>query len=77
MDLDITEPVNGPTLWINPVVIVPKLENDVRLCLDMRQANEEHFPLPTVDELLQGLNGSAILLQRLLKASCFCEHTYF
>lgn len=69
--LDIIEPVNGPTPWVNPVVIVPKPGNDVRLCLDMRRANEaivrERFPIPTVDELLQGMNGSTIFSKLDLK----------
>lgn len=71
MDLDIIEPVNGPTPWVNPVVIVPKSGNDVRLCLDMRRANEaivrERFPIPTVDEILQGMNGSTIFSKLDLK----------
>lgn len=64
VDFNIIKRVNRPTLWVNLVVIVPKPENDGRLCLDMRWANEatvrECFPIPTVDELLQGTNGSTI-----------------
>ena len=37
--LDIIEKAEGPTPWVSPVVIVPK-KNDIRLCVDMRQANE-------------------------------------
>ena len=61
----IIEPVQGPTPWVNPVVIVPKPSGAVRLCVDMRQANEaivrERHPIPTVDEVLQDLNGSTVL----------------
>lgn len=71
MDLDIIEPVNGPTPWVNPVVVAPKPKSDVRLCLDMRRANEaivrERFPIPTVDEVLQGMNGSTIFSKLDLK----------
>lgn len=71
MESDIIEEVNGPTPWVNPVVIVPKTGKDVRLCLDMRRANEaivrERFPIPTVDELLQGMNGSTIFSKLDLK----------
>lgn len=35
----IIEVVNGPSKWISPVVVVPK-ENYVRICVDMRRANE-------------------------------------
>jgi len=52
----IIEPVQGPTPWVNPVVILPKPSGAVRLCVDMRQANEaivrERHPIPTVDEVL-------------------------
>ena len=52
-------------------MIVPKPGNDVRLCLDMRRANEaivrERFPIPTVDELLQGMNGSTVFSKLDLK----------
>lgn len=39
LDLDIIEEVTGPTTWVSPVVIVNKPDNDIRLCIDMRQAN--------------------------------------
>ena len=37
--LDVIEKVNGPTSWNNPLVAVEKSNGDVRICLDMRQAN--------------------------------------
>ena len=64
VELDIIEPVAGPTPWVNPTVIAPKRDGDIRLCIDMRRANEaiirERHPIPTVDEVLQGLNGSKV-----------------
>ena len=55
---------------MSPVVIVPK-KNDIRLCVDMRQANEavirERHPIPAVDELLQDLNQSTVLIKLDLK----------
>lgn len=73
-NLSIIEPVKGPTPRVNPVVIVPKPGNDVQLCLDMRRANgangaivRELFPIPTVDELLRGMNGSTIFSKLDLK----------
>ena len=60
----IIEPVQGPTSWVSPLVIVPKPSGAVRLCLDMRRANEaiirERHPIPTVDEVLQDLNQSTV-----------------
>ena len=65
---DITESVSGPTPWVSPLVAVPKPNGDVRVCVDMRRANEaiqrERHPILTVDELLQDLN-EAILFSKL------------
>lgn len=51
----IIEPVDGPSKWVSPVVIIPK-ENDLRICVDMRRANEaverENHPLPTMEDFL-------------------------
>ena len=62
MELDIIEKVSGTSLWVSPVVVVPKPSGDIRLCVDMRQANmavkRERLPIPTIDEVLQDLNHS-------------------
>ena len=39
-DLNIIEDVEGPTPWVSPLVAVPKSNGDVRVCVDMRRANE-------------------------------------
>ena len=61
LELDIIEEVSGPSSWVSPVVVIPK-GDDIRLCVDMRQANSgvrrERYPVPTVDEVLQDLNQS-------------------
>ena len=71
IDMDIIEHVNGPTPWVNPVVIVPKSNGEIRLCIDMRRANEaivrERYPIPTVDEILQEVNGSKVFSKLDLK----------
>ena len=45
-------------------VVVPKADGDVRVCVDMRRANEaiirERHPIPTVEELLHDLTGSTV-----------------
>ena len=60
--LDITEKVDGPTPWISPIVVVPKISGEVRICDDMRKANkaikrEKHL-VPTIDDLITDLNGA-------------------
>ena len=61
---EIVERVNGLTSWVSPVVIAPKASGDIRLCVDMRKANaaiiRERIPIPTADEVLENLNGSAV-----------------
>lgn len=71
LERDIIEPVEGPAPWVNPVVIVPKSRGEIRLCIDMRQANQaitrRRYPIPTVDELLHTLNGSTVFSKLDLK----------
>ena len=56
---------------MNPVVIIPKADGDIRLCIDTRRANEAilcgRYPIPTVDELLHSMNGSKIFSKLDLK----------
>lgn len=56
LEADIIEEVNGPSPWVSPMVPVLKENGDLRICIDMRRANEaiirENHPLPTMDELL-------------------------
>ncbi|XP_062538474.1 uncharacterized protein K02A2.6-like [Armigeres subalbatus] len=62
LEQDIIEQVNGPSPWISPMVPVTKESGDIRLCIDMRQANQavlrETHPLPLVDELLGSVDGA-------------------
>ena len=64
LDKDIIEPVSGPTTWASPLVVVPKTNGDIRVCVDMRRANEavtrERHPIPTLEETLEALNGTSI-----------------
>ena len=69
---DIIEEVpDGPTEWVSPLVVIPKSDGDIRMCVDMRRANEaidrERHPIPTVEEILHSLNGSAMFSKLDLK----------
>ena len=63
--MDIIEKVNSPSRWVSPVVVVPKPNGEVRLCIDMKQANcaveqRERYPIPTIDEVLQDMSNSTV-----------------
>ena len=36
----IIEMVEGPTPWVSPLVVIPKKNGDIRLCVDMRMPNQ-------------------------------------
>lgn len=58
----IIEKVTGVAKWISQMVIAPKDDDDVRICVDMRRANmaieRENHPLPTMDDFLPQLNDA-------------------
>ena len=62
---DIIEKIreNTPTEWVSPVVIVPKQNNNIRLCVDMRVANtaikRTRHPIPTLESVSMELNGAS------------------
>ena len=65
-ELGVIERVEGATPWISPLVVVPKpkTEGQIRVCVDMRQANEaivrERHITPTITQLVNDLNVAAI-----------------
>lgn len=62
LERDIIERVAEPSPWVSPMVPVAKDSGEIRLCIDMRQANKavlrETHPLPIVEELLGSVNGA-------------------
>jgi hypothetical protein len=52
--MDIIEQVDGPTPWVSPIVVVPNKTGEIRLCVDMREANKavqrEKHPMPTTSQ---------------------------
>ncbi|GAB0100137.1 uncharacterized protein DMENIID0001_161310 [Sergentomyia squamirostris] len=63
VDTDITEKVNEPSEWVSPMLPLPKGVDDVRICVDMRQANKavkrENHLMPTFDDFLPRLTGAS------------------
>ena len=48
--------------WASPIVLVPKKNDDVRLCMDCKVTinkviSTEHYPLPNINDLLSLLGG--------------------
>lgn len=62
--LDIIEKVNGPTQWVSPIVVAPKKDGDIRICVDNRKVNEaikrERHITPTIDDITSKLNGATV-----------------
>lgn len=62
LDRDIIEKVPGHSVWASPLVVVPKSNGDIRLCVDMRRANKaiiiDSYPFPNVEDLMTQLNGA-------------------
>lgn len=63
-ELDIIEKVDGPTEWVSPIVVAPKKTGEIRICVDMRQANRaikrERHITPTIDDIIAKLNGAKL-----------------
>lgn len=62
---DIIEKVEGPSSWVSPMIVIPKPKSkDIRLVVDMRQANlaiiRDRQPIPTLEEVLYKMNGGAV-----------------
>jgi hypothetical protein len=64
LDADVIDKVEGSPPWVSPLVVIPKSNGDIRICVDMRQANQsiekERFPMPNIDETLEELNGAKL-----------------
>ena len=65
-ELGVVERIEGPTPWVSPIVVEPKPKSPgkVRVCVDMRQANQaikqERHVTPTIKEIIGDLNGAKV-----------------
>ncbi|XP_038106252.1 uncharacterized protein K02A2.6-like [Culex quinquefasciatus] len=56
LEMDIIERVTRPTSWVSPLVPILKENGELRLCIDMRRANQAiqrlNHPLPVFEDFL-------------------------
>ena len=78
LELGVIRPVQEPTEWCAPIVIVPKPNGKVRLCVDLTKLNlsvkREIHPLPSVDHIL-GKLGNSKVFSKLDANSAFWQRT--
>lgn len=59
---DIIEKVTEPSAWISPIVVIFKPDGDIRICVDMRRANQailrETTHYPTFDGIMAKLRNA-------------------
>jgi transposase InsO family protein len=62
MQLGVIKEVTEPTSWVSPMVIVPKKDGSVRICVDFTKLNQsvqrEQFQLPLAEEIFANLHGA-------------------
>ena len=62
--LGVISRVNEPTEWCSGMVVVPKKDGSVRICVDLTRLNEnvrrEHHPLPAVEQALAQLADARV-----------------
>lgn len=55
LELGVIEPSKSE--WSSPIVIVPKKDNTIRVCIDFRKLNAQSrfdaYPMPRIDDLLE------------------------
>ena len=60
----IIAPVTAPTSWVGSIVVIPKPNGKLRICLDPKELNKaiqrEHYPLLTIEDGATCLHGAKI-----------------
>ena len=72
--LDVIEPVDEPTEWCSPIVVVPKADGRVRICVDLTRLNQavrrEVYQMPTVEETLGSLTEGSVFSKLDANSGC-------
>ena len=59
----IVQPSHSP--WVAPMVLVPKKNGTLRICIDYRKLNAvtrpDPFPIPRIDDLLDGMSSAKFI----------------
>ena len=73
---EIVARVTTPTSWISSMVVVPKPNGTLRICLDPKDLNRalqrENYPLPTIEEVATRLHGAKVFT--VLDVACGFWH---
>ena len=60
LDAGIIQASSSP--WSSPIILIPKPDGSKRFCIDYRKLNSitepEHWPIPRIDDIFDGLSGS-------------------
>ena len=61
---DVIQKISEPTEWCSPIVVVPKSNGQIRICVDLRQPNREvsreRYILPTLDDVASKMSGAIV-----------------
>ena len=67
--MGVIRPIDEPTDWCHPIVLVEKPNGDIRICLDLTQLNKgtkrEFYELPSVDDTLSQLGTRCNFMAKL------------
>ena len=59
LDKNIIERAEGPLTWVSPLVPIRKADGNIRLCVDLRAANQavkrENYPMPNIDAAMMSI----------------------
>jgi len=60
----VIQKISEPTEWCLPIVVVPKSNRQIRICVDLRQpnreGNRERYILPTLDDAASKMSGAIV-----------------